>query len=126
MSKRNQNSIRLIDQKVDQMMPTADTDTFTNFPFVGIQMPTPVLTMQDIYLHEKGKEALKNLNIKLTHSKKNDPPQFDLPVKEEKKKPEVKPKIKKSLVIEKTPDAESGKDSGRKTRLNITTTILKD
>lgn len=60
-------------------MPSADTDIFTNFPFVGNSMPTPVLTMQDIFIHEKGKEALKNLTIKMAHSKKKDPPVFDRP-----------------------------------------------
>ena len=102
-------------------MPSADADVFTNFSFIGKFIATPVLSMQDIFIHEKGKEALKNLNIKLTHSKKNAPPVFDLPAKEEEKKQKKEPtKVKKSLIVEKDTS------SHKKTRLNITTTILRD
>ena len=77
--------------------------------------------MQDVLIHEKGKEALKKLNIREEYRKKVGPPAFDMPhagdVKQEKKKNISPPKIKKTLAIEKDP---------KKPKINITTTIIKE
>ena len=61
----------IIERKLKKEPIKQDDDEFTAYPFYS-QIPTPVLTMQDIYTFEKGKDALKALKIKLSHNKKKD------------------------------------------------------
>ena len=48
-------------------MTDAD-DQFAEFPFSNAyKIHTPVLSMQEIFIFEKGKEAMRSLNIKLIY-----------------------------------------------------------
>lgn len=60
--------------------------------------------MQDIFIHEKGKEALRTFNIRLGHSKNKEKiPDYERVAKAEKEKLDsLVPKIKKTLQVDVT------------------------
>ncbi len=49
-----------------------EDDLFLGYPF-AFNINTPVLTMQEIFINEKGSESLRALNIRLSHLKKKEP-----------------------------------------------------
>eukprot|EP00349_Pseudokeronopsis_sp_Brazil_P002174 CAMPEP_0202965104 /NCGR_PEP_ID=MMETSP1396-20130829/9196_1 /ASSEMBLY_ACC=CAM_ASM_000872 /TAXON_ID= /ORGANISM="Pseudokeronopsis sp., Strain Brazil" /LENGTH=146 /DNA_ID=CAMNT_0049687721 /DNA_START=430 /DNA_END=870 /DNA_ORIENTATION=- len=46
-------------------------ETFNEYPFM-VRLSTPVLSMEEIFINEKGKQALRSLRVKLTHQKKQE------------------------------------------------------
>ena len=56
---------------------SADDDDFTEFNFEKQFLKTSVLNMQEIFIMEKGQEAMRALNINLNISKKKDEPNME-------------------------------------------------
>eukprot|EP00347_Sterkiella_histriomuscorum_P012969 403366519 len=120
---RSNNVISLSGKKVDV---SADCDQFTDFGFDKAKR-TPVLTMQEIFIAEKGAEALRKLNINLQVQRQKDEPQHakgkrqtTQDLQNDQGQDEISVgKVKKSLTVSKP------KETGI-SKLKVTTTFLKD
>lgn len=116
-----------------------DDDQFADFSFLKNVKPTPVMTMQQIFVQEKGEEHLRTQNINYLHTLRKDEPNMEIieprrkrsaPVsaltEEVKSAPEEKAttkpapvvKVQKSLKLAKSAD-------GKKKEIKVTTTIVK-
>ena len=110
-----------------------ESDKFNEFPFLE-RLTTPVLTMKDIYVFEKGKESMRNLKVKLAHNQKKEQ-SFELhPLKKQKqsleeafkkqgikveaeKKAEKKTESKKTLALK-----QKEENANKKMELSLTIT----
>lgn len=65
-----------LDGEVKELKKSADDDVFTQYDFQKIAK-TKVLTMQEIFIQEKGKEALRAMEITIKSERVKDEPKLD-------------------------------------------------
>ena len=124
-------------------MIAEEDDMFNEYPFYD-KITTPVLTMQDIFINEKGKEYLRHVKIRLNHQKKKEShlPDFEsiqkqakqleqVYVKQEMVNPKAassSPKVstKKTLQINAKTEPIGNTPVVSSSFIKVTTTILKD
>jgi len=119
-----------------------EEDQFLDFSFLKTTKQTPVMTMQQIFLQEKGGDHLRTQNINYLHTLRNDGP--NLEVLEPKRKrgstpaPGISEEVKSSVPVEALPEAKPAptlkvqkslklakSEDGKKKEIKVTTTIVK-